>query len=186
MKWLHGIWYRKYSWLSCYYLELPSTALKMKFCLWAGFHSAWWTLRFSVAESPGTYCWRRMKPAGLWIPHPPHQLSLELIHVSPIERLNNPSMHTLRENFPLCRFFPVPVRIKHMPPSYSPSPPTGLYRVPNRNTCECFLVFLFFIFLYLAVPGLSCDMWVFSCALWDSSLLTRDQTQVPCTGSLVS
>ena len=37
--------------------------------------------------------------------HHPHQFLLELIHVSPIERLNNPSMHTLWQNFPPCHFF---------------------------------------------------------------------------------
>ena len=45
--------------------------------------------------------------------------------------------------------------------------------------------FFFFLFIYLAVLGLSCDTWTLQLQHMGSSSLTRDQTHAPCTGSTV-
>ena len=50
------------------------------------------------------------------------------------------------------------------------------------------LFFLNFLFIYLAVPGLSCGTWNLQSLFQHagSSSLTRDQTQATCIGSVES
>ena len=60
-------------------------------------------------------------------------------------------------------------------------------KLPVLGVLSVFFLF-FFVKIYLAAPGLSCSLQGLWSLLWHlgSSSLTRDQTQVPCTGSAES
>ena len=58
-------------------------------------------------------------------------------------------------------------------------PGMELTPLAGRWSSTFFFFKYLFLFTYLVLPGLLCSM-------WNSSSLIRDQTQVPCIGSLVS
>ena len=89
-------------------------------------------------------------------------------------------------------FFPGRVACRNLVPwpGIKPMPPAGekcsLNHWTSRKVPEHLLIF-FLIFIYLAMPGLSCGTWDLQSLLWQvgSSSLTRDWIQAHCIGSTV-